>query len=63
MLHWISGITHFDHIRSDDIQQWYSTALIANKLREAQLQWYSHILCANSDTLAQKGLQLEVGGK
>ena len=62
MLRWISGITRFDHIRNDDIRKRYGIAPIAEKMREARLRWYGHVLRANTASLAQIGHGLEVPG-
>ncbi|VDO19382.1 unnamed protein product [Heligmosomoides polygyrus] len=36
----------------------------AEKLREARLRWYGHVLCADDDTVRKEiGLNLEVPGK
>lgn len=53
--------TCFDHIHNKDILQRYGIASITDKM--IGRQWYGHILCANSNTIAQVGLQLEVSSK
>uniref|UniRef100_A0A183GXA0 FHA domain-containing protein n=1 Tax=Heligmosomoides polygyrus TaxID=6339 RepID=A0A183GXA0_HELPZ len=45
------------------IRQRFSVAPIAEKLREARLRWYGHVLRANDDTVCKIGLNLEDPGK
>lgn len=41
MLHWIYGVTHYDHVRNEDIHDGY----IRKKLREEYLRWlYCHVI-------------------
>ena len=63
MLRWISGVTRFDHVRNDDIRQRYGVAPITEKLREARLRWYGHVLRADDNSLAQIGLNIDIPGK
>lgn len=63
MLRWISGVICFDHNRNNDIEQQYGIASVIDKMREACLPWYGHVLHAHSNTIARLGLQLEVNGK
>ncbi|VDO87027.1 unnamed protein product [Heligmosomoides polygyrus] len=63
MLRWTAGITRLDSVRNDAIRQRFGVAPIAEKLREARLRWYGHVLPANEDTLREIGLNLEDPGK
>ncbi|VDO29640.1 unnamed protein product [Heligmosomoides polygyrus] len=63
MLGWTAGVTRFDRIRNDTIRLRFGVAPIAEKLREARLRWYGHVLRANDDTVRKIGLNLEVPGK
>ena len=62
MLRWISGITRLEHVRNEEIRWRYGVAPIHDKMREARLRWFGHVLRANNDTLAKAGLNLEVRG-
>ncbi|VDP37763.1 unnamed protein product [Heligmosomoides polygyrus] len=63
MLRWTAGVTRLDRVRNDAIRQRFGIAPIAEKLREARLRWYGHVLRANDDTVRKIGLNLEVPGK
>ncbi|XP_062866921.1 uncharacterized protein LOC134329566, partial [Trichomycterus rosablanca] len=63
MLRWISGNTRFDHIRNDDIRRRYGVVHITEKMREARLRWYGHVLRSDAVSLAHIGFSLEVPGK
>ncbi|VDP11433.1 unnamed protein product [Heligmosomoides polygyrus] len=61
MLRWTAGVTRLNCI--DTIRQRFGVVTIADKLREARLRWYGHVLRANDDTVYKIGLNLEVPGK
>ncbi|VDP04025.1 unnamed protein product [Heligmosomoides polygyrus] len=63
MLRWTAGVTRLDRVRNDTIRQRFGIVPIADKLREARLRWYGHVLRANDDTVCKIGLNLEVPGK
>ncbi|VDO18654.1 unnamed protein product [Heligmosomoides polygyrus] len=51
MLRRTAGVTRLDRVRNDTIRQRFGVAPIAEKLREARLRWYGHVLRANDDTV------------
>ncbi|VDP14965.1 unnamed protein product [Heligmosomoides polygyrus] len=51
MLRWTAGVTRLDHVRNVSIRQRFGFAPSADKLREARLRWYGHVLRANDDTV------------
>ncbi|VDP11616.1 unnamed protein product [Heligmosomoides polygyrus] len=61
MLRWTPGVTRLDRVRNDTIGQWFGVAPIAEKLREARLRWYGHVLNADG-TVRKIGLNLEAPG-
>ncbi|VDO66057.1 unnamed protein product [Heligmosomoides polygyrus] len=63
MLRWTAGVTRLDRIRNDEIRQRFAVAPIADKLREARLRWYGHVLRASIDTVRKSGLNIDVPGK
>ncbi|VDO94005.1 unnamed protein product [Heligmosomoides polygyrus] len=63
MLLWSAGVTRFDRVRNETIRQRFVVAPMAEKLREAHLQWYGHLLRTNDDTVRKIGLNLEVPEK
>ena len=52
-----------DRIRNDNIRTKFGVAPVAEKMREARLRWYGHVLRASCDTVRRTGLELEVPGK
>ncbi|VDO19279.1 unnamed protein product [Heligmosomoides polygyrus] len=44
MLRWTAGVTRIDRIRNDAIRQKFGVAPISDKMREARLRWYGHVL-------------------
>ncbi|VDP23833.1 unnamed protein product [Heligmosomoides polygyrus] len=63
VLHWTAGVTRLDHVRSVSIRQRFGVAPTADKLREARLWWYGHVLRADDDTVRKIGLNKDVPGK
>ncbi|VDP09717.1 unnamed protein product [Heligmosomoides polygyrus] len=49
-----------DRVRNDIIRQRFGVVPISDKLHEARLRWYGHVLCANDDTVRKIGLNLGV---
>ncbi|VDO69341.1 unnamed protein product [Heligmosomoides polygyrus] len=62
MLCWTDVIDRMDQTRNDAIRQRFGVAPIADKLREARLQWYGDIL-RKEDSIRKIGLNFEVIGK
>ncbi|VDO98026.1 unnamed protein product [Heligmosomoides polygyrus] len=60
MLRWTAGVTRLDRVRNETMRQRFGVASIADKLREARLRWYGHVLRVNDDTVCKIGLNLEV---
>ncbi|KIH66617.1 hypothetical protein ANCDUO_03055 [Ancylostoma duodenale] len=63
MLRWMAGVTHLDCICNQDIRQRYGVAAIVDKLHEARLRWFGHVLCAEGDKTCGIGFDVEVAGK
>ncbi|VDO64497.1 unnamed protein product [Heligmosomoides polygyrus] len=63
MLRWTAGVTRLDHVRNVSIRQRFGVAPIADKLCEARLRWYGHVLRADGDTVRKIGLNIDVPGK
>ncbi|EYC18004.1 hypothetical protein Y032_0029g2006 [Ancylostoma ceylanicum] len=63
MLRWMAGIARLDRICNQDIRQRSGVAPITDKLREARLRWYGHVLRAESDSVCKIGFNLDVTGK
>ncbi|VDP15935.1 unnamed protein product [Heligmosomoides polygyrus] len=52
-----------DRIRNGAIRQKFGVAPIADKMREARLRWYGHVLRGKEDSVRKIGLNSEVIGK
>ncbi|VDP46995.1 unnamed protein product [Heligmosomoides polygyrus] len=63
MLRWTAGVTRMDRIRNEAIRQKFGVAPIADKMREARLRWYGHVLRGEEDSVRKIGLNFEVTGK
>ncbi|VDP53500.1 unnamed protein product [Heligmosomoides polygyrus] len=63
MLRWTAGVTRMDRVRNNAIRQKFGVALIAEKMREARLLWYGHILGGKEDSVRKIGLELDVSGR
>ncbi|VDO78014.1 unnamed protein product [Heligmosomoides polygyrus] len=63
MLRWTAGVTRMDRIRNDAIRQKFGVVPIADKMREARLRWYGHVLRGKEDSVRKIRLELEVSGK
>ncbi|VDO23027.1 unnamed protein product [Heligmosomoides polygyrus] len=60
MLRWTAGITRLDRVRNESVRQRFGVTPIFEKMREARLQWYGHVLRAKGDTVRKTGLNLDV---
>ncbi|VDP49462.1 unnamed protein product [Heligmosomoides polygyrus] len=63
MLRWTAGVTRMDRTRNGAIRQKFGVAPIADKMREARLRWYGHVLHGKEDSVRKIGLELEVSRK
>ncbi|VDP00672.1 unnamed protein product [Heligmosomoides polygyrus] len=62
MLRWTAGVTRMDRIRNEAIRQKFAFAPIADKMREARLRWYGHVLRGKEDSVRKIDLNFEVIG-
>ncbi|VDO09505.1 unnamed protein product [Haemonchus placei] len=58
-----AGVTRLDRISNDAIRERFGVAPIVDKMGEARLRWYGHILRAKNDSVRKIGLNLDVTGK
>ncbi|PIO64193.1 hypothetical protein TELCIR_14187 [Teladorsagia circumcincta] len=63
MLRWTAGATRADHIRNDVNRERSGVAPIVDKMREARLRWYGHVLRAKDDSVRKISLRLDVSAK
>ncbi|XGW10231.1 hypothetical protein V3C99_012037 [Haemonchus contortus] len=63
MLRWTAGVTRLDRISNDAIRERFGVAPIVDKMREARLRWYGHVLRADEGSVRKIGLNLDVSGR
>ncbi|VDO98151.1 unnamed protein product [Heligmosomoides polygyrus] len=63
MMRWTAGITRLDRVRNDCIWQRFGVTPIFEKMREARLRWYGHVLGTTGDTARKIALNPDVSGK
>ncbi|PIO59958.1 hypothetical protein TELCIR_18562 [Teladorsagia circumcincta] len=63
MLRWTAELTRLEHIRNDVTRERFGVAAIVDKMREARLLWYGHVLRTNDDSVCKIGLNLDVPEK
>ncbi|VDO40919.1 unnamed protein product [Haemonchus placei] len=63
MLRWTPGVTRPDRISNDAIRERFGVAPIVDKMREARLRWYGHVLRAKNDSVRKIGPNLDVSEK
>ncbi|PIO69534.1 hypothetical protein TELCIR_08637 [Teladorsagia circumcincta] len=63
MLRWTAGVTRLDRIRTNAIRERFGVAPIADKMREARLRWYGHVLRGSDESVRKIGLNIDVPGK
>ncbi|EYC18727.1 hypothetical protein Y032_0026g1333 [Ancylostoma ceylanicum] len=56
-------ITRYDNICNEDIRHRLGVAAMTDKLREARLRWYDHVLRADNAALCEIALNVDVPGK
>ncbi|VDO76727.1 unnamed protein product [Heligmosomoides polygyrus] len=59
MLRWMAGVMRLDRIRNEAIRQKFGVAPIADKMSEARLRCYSHVLHGKEDSVRKRGLKSE----
>ncbi|VDO90862.1 unnamed protein product [Heligmosomoides polygyrus] len=51
MLRWTVGVTRMNRIRNDATRQKFGVAPIADKMSDARLRWYGHVLFGKEDSV------------
>ncbi|KIH60530.1 hypothetical protein ANCDUO_09221 [Ancylostoma duodenale] len=62
-LRYMDSVIRLDRICDQDIRQLFGVAPITDKLREAPLRWYGHVLRADNYSVCKIGFDLNVPGK
>ena len=63
MLRRTVGVTRLDRLRNKEIRSRFGVAPITDKLHEAKLRWYGHVLRADDNSIAKRAFNLEVKGR
>ncbi|KAK3509728.1 hypothetical protein QTP70_008469 [Hemibagrus guttatus] len=63
MLRWSLGLTRFNHVMNEDIRRRMGVAAIIDKMREARLHWFGHVIRSGDDTVAKTAYHLSPLGR
>ena len=63
MLRWSLGVTRLDHVINEDVRKTLGVAPISEKMREARLRWYGHVVRADAESVARRALALSPDGQ
>ncbi|EYC25573.1 hypothetical protein Y032_0011g1280 [Ancylostoma ceylanicum] len=62
MLRWSMGLTLKDRVSNEMVRSAFGVAPIIDKMREARLRWFGHVLRREGGSVAKTALTLEVKG-
>ncbi|KAK6743513.1 hypothetical protein RB195_010652 [Necator americanus] len=62
MLRWMIGVTLKDKVSNDTARSIFGVAPITNKMKEARLRWFGHVLRRQENSVATTALKLDVSG-
>ncbi len=54
MLRWALGLTRLDRVRNEDVRNILGVAPISEKMRQAGLCWYGHVVCSGEESVADE---------
>src|SRR6218665_2642380 len=63
MLRWILGVSLRDRRRNEDIREVRGVACITDKVREAQMRWYGHVMRMEDGCCIRRIMNVEVYGR
>ena len=63
MLRWILGVSLRDKKRNEDIRETLGVACITDKVREARMRWYGHVMRKEDDNCIKRIMNAEVYGR
>lgn len=63
MLRWTLGLTRLDHVTNEDVRKIMGVAPIMEKMREACLRLYGHVIRSDEESVARRALRLSPEGK
>ncbi|KAK6754463.1 hypothetical protein RB195_013455 [Necator americanus] len=62
MLSWTIGVTLKEKVSNDTVRSIFGVVPITEKMKEARLRWFGHVLRREEDSVAQTALKLDVSG-
>ncbi|KAK6739526.1 hypothetical protein RB195_008180 [Necator americanus] len=62
MLRWTIGVTLKEKVSNDTVRSIFGVVPITEKMKEARLRWFGHVLRREEDSVAQTALKLDVSG-
>ena len=62
MLRWALGLTRLDHGMNEDVRRVMGVAPITEKMREAHLRWYGHVVRSDEQLMVKMALRLSPDG-
>jgi len=63
MLRWILGVSLRDRRRNEDIREVLGVACITDKVREARMRWYGHVMRMEDSCCIKRIMNAEVYGR
>lgn len=63
MLRWSMGFTRLDHVMNEDVRKWMGVTPITDKMREACLRWYGHVVRSNEYSVAKTANRIDPNGQ
>ncbi|KAK6737515.1 hypothetical protein RB195_019929 [Necator americanus] len=62
MLRWTIGVTLKEKVSNDTVRSIFGVVPITEKMKEARLRWFGHVLQREEDSVAKTALKLDVSG-
>ncbi|KAK6757545.1 hypothetical protein RB195_015389 [Necator americanus] len=62
MLRWTMGVTLKENVSNDTVRSIFGVVPITEKMKEARLRWFGHVLRREGDSVAKNALKLDVSG-
>ncbi|XP_026042711.1 uncharacterized protein LOC113033277 [Astatotilapia calliptera] len=63
MLRWCLGLTRWDHVMNTDVRKRMGIAPITDKMQEARLRWYGHVVRSDENSVVRTALRLSPQGR
>ncbi|KAK6737446.1 hypothetical protein RB195_019880 [Necator americanus] len=62
MLRWTIGVTLKEKVSNDTVRSIFGVAPVTEKIKEARVRWFGHVLRREENSVAKTALKLEVSG-